>query len=70
MAPAGHVIMATFALDGPTQCSGLDVVRYDADSLGAQLGDDFWLRDTYSETHITPWGGEQQFSWSWFQQGR
>ena len=62
--------MATFALDGPTQCSGLDVVRYDATSLGAQLGADFRLMDTFAETHLTPWGGEQRFCWCWFQQGR
>ncbi len=28
LAPAGHVIIATFALDGPRKCSGLKVVRY------------------------------------------
>ncbi|XAF30242.1 SAM-dependent methyltransferase, partial [Pseudomonas aeruginosa] len=25
------VIVATFAADGPTECSGLPVMRYDAD---------------------------------------
>lgn len=27
--PGGHVLIATFGPDGPSQCSGLDVVRYD-----------------------------------------
>ena len=27
LAPTGHVIIATFALDGPKECSGLKVVR-------------------------------------------
>src|SRR5262245_39172948 len=28
--PGGHVIVAAFGPEGPTQCSGLDVVRYDS----------------------------------------
>jgi len=28
--PGGHVIVSTFGPEGPTKCSGLDVVRYDA----------------------------------------
>ena len=30
----GHVIIGTFALDGPERCSGLPVIRHDAASLG------------------------------------
>jgi len=59
--PGGYVIIATFALDGPQQCSGLDVVRYDAASLMSELGGQFRLIDSTSETHITPWGSEQRF---------
>ena len=33
--PGGHVIVATFGPEGPTKCSGLDVVRYDPDALHA-----------------------------------
>ena len=33
----GHVIMATFGPEGPEQCSGLDVVRYDAEHLHGQF---------------------------------
>jgi SAM-dependent methyltransferase len=32
--PGGHVIVSTFGTEGPTKCSGLDVVRYNAESLG------------------------------------
>jgi len=57
----GHIIIATFALDGPEKCSGLDVVRYDPQSLHAEFGAQFKLiRDT-KEAHHTPWGTEQQF---------
>jgi 2-polyprenyl-3-methyl-5-hydroxy-6-metoxy-1,4-benzoquinol methylase len=29
----GHVIVSTFGPEGPTRCSGLDIVRYDTESL-------------------------------------
>ena len=59
--PGGHVIIATFAEDGPEQCSGLPVVRYDAPSLHAQFGDAWELLHTEREAHRTPAGGLQQF---------
>jgi 2-polyprenyl-3-methyl-5-hydroxy-6-metoxy-1,4-benzoquinol methylase len=59
--PGGHVIVATFALDGPEKCSGLDVVRYDAASLHGAFGRDFALIDSTNETHQTPWESQQQF---------
>jgi len=36
--PGGHVIVSTFGPEGPTKCSGLDVVRYNADSLHDEFG--------------------------------
>ena len=57
----GHFVIATFALDGPTQCSGLDVARYDSDSLAAFFGDDFELLETEAEVHKTPWNSAQKF---------
>jgi len=59
--PGGHVIVATFALDGPSQCSGLDVTQYDPTSLYNEFGDDFTLIDSTREVHQTPWGSEQRF---------
>lgn len=59
--PNGHVIMATFALDGPEKCSGLPVARYGASSLHAQFGEQFELLDSRHETHVTPAGKEQRF---------
>lgn len=61
--PRAHVVVATFALDGPARCSGLDVARYDVATLHAQFGDDFELLDSRRETHITPAGAEQRFTW-------
>jgi ubiquinone/menaquinone biosynthesis C-methylase UbiE len=57
----GHVIVATFAPDGPEKCSGLNVVRYDADSLHGEFGDDFQLMESVREDHQTPFGTQQKF---------
>lgn len=59
--PGGYVIVATFAEDGPAQCSGLPVQRYSADSLHAEFGEAFTLLDHETETHRTPSGALQQF---------
>jgi SAM-dependent methyltransferase len=59
--PGGHVIVATFGPQGPERCSGLDVVRYDADGLHAEFGAPFQKVDSARELHTTPWGSEQEF---------
>lgn len=59
--PGGLVIVATFAEDGPTQCSGLPVMRYSADDLHAQFGEPFQLLGHERESHHTPSGKEQKF---------
>ncbi|HZT22020.1 MAG TPA: class I SAM-dependent methyltransferase [Verrucomicrobiae bacterium] len=61
LAPDGTAIISTFALDGPPQCSGLEVVRYDEQSICAELGEEFLLQESRRETHITPWQSEQRF---------
>jgi 2-polyprenyl-3-methyl-5-hydroxy-6-metoxy-1,4-benzoquinol methylase len=59
--PGGHVIVATFASDGPDHCSGLEVVRYDPESLHNEFGADFDLLDSAREEHHTPFGTQQKF---------
>lgn len=59
--PGGHVIVATFAEDGPGQCSGLPVMRYRADELHAEFGESFSLSGHRKEAHHTPFGTVQQF---------
>jgi 2-polyprenyl-3-methyl-5-hydroxy-6-metoxy-1,4-benzoquinol methylase len=59
--PAGHVIVSTFGPEGPTKCSGLDVVRYDAESLHNEFGVRFRLVESSKELHQTPFGTTQQF---------
>jgi SAM-dependent methyltransferase len=57
----GYVLVATFAEDGPTTCSGLPVVRYSAESLHSEFGPAFRLVTSAHEDHHTPAGREQSF---------
>jgi 2-polyprenyl-3-methyl-5-hydroxy-6-metoxy-1,4-benzoquinol methylase len=57
----GCVIMSTFGPEGPEQCSGLDVVRYDTENLHEQFGKSFKLIGSFKEIHKTPMGTTQQF---------
>lgn len=59
--PGGHVIVATFAEDGPEQCSGLPVMRYRAEALHDEFGAAFSLLRHRKEAHATPSGAVQQF---------
>jgi ubiquinone/menaquinone biosynthesis C-methylase UbiE len=62
----GHLIIASFADDGPTQCSDLDVCRYHAGSMVAELGEGFSLIQEARETHTTPWNTSQAFFYGVF----
>ena len=59
--PGGYAIVATFSLDGPPTCSGLEVVRYSPETLLGELGAGFHLVDSSRETHRTPSGFEQKY---------
>jgi 2-polyprenyl-3-methyl-5-hydroxy-6-metoxy-1,4-benzoquinol methylase len=60
--PGGQVIIATFSDSGPSQCSGLDIVRYSPETLSQALGPQLYhLVETLTEEHRTPNGGLQQF---------
>lgn len=63
VAPGGHVVVGTFALDGPEQCSGLPVRRHGADDLAALLAGHFEPVRSAREEHRTPSGNIQPFSW-------
>jgi 2-polyprenyl-3-methyl-5-hydroxy-6-metoxy-1,4-benzoquinol methylase len=57
----GTLLLATFAEDGPTTCSGLPVVRYSPERLQKTLGTAFLLLDHEQFSHRTPGGAEQHF---------
>lgn len=59
--PGGHAIVATFAEDGPTRCSGLPVMRYDAAALSAEFRPYFAPTRSAREIHRTPAGTAQSF---------
>jgi SAM-dependent methyltransferase len=59
--PWGYVLVASFAPDGPSRCSGLEVVRYSPDTMHAQFGEGFRLLDSVREDHHTPTGATQAF---------
>jgi 2-polyprenyl-3-methyl-5-hydroxy-6-metoxy-1,4-benzoquinol methylase len=59
--PGGHVIVATFAEDGPEKCSGLPVMRYSAPLLHSEFGESFTLLSHKAEEHRTPFGTIQKF---------
>ena len=61
----GQVIVSTFGPEGPTRCSGLDVVRYDAESLHDEFGKRFRLLESSKQLHHTPFGTLQQFLYCW-----
>ena len=64
--PGGHVIISTFAPEGPPKCSGLDVVRYSPQSLHDEFGNEFELIESASEAHLTPSGTKQKFICCYF----
>ncbi len=63
----GHVILATFAENGPERCSGLPVQRYEPESLAAELGPGLRLIESLRDEHVTPAGKAQAFQYSRFE---
>ena len=61
--PGGVVVLAAFADDGPTECSGLPTSRYGTDELVCAFGPAFALEHAEREEHTTPFGTIQPFSW-------
>ncbi|MEI6373861.1 MAG: class I SAM-dependent methyltransferase [Actinomycetes bacterium] len=63
VAIGGALIIATFAVDGPTHCSGIEVARYDAPELAAVFAPHFVAVHDEREEHVTPSGAVQLFTW-------
>ena len=59
----GHLVIGTFAEDGPTHCSGLATARYSADELGTLFTTGFVLKHVERTEHHTPEGSPQPFTW-------
>lgn len=67
LVPNGIVIVATFAEDGPLKCSGLETMRYTAETLSQVMGPDFQLVSSDRELHLTPTAAVQAFTYCVFQ---
>ena len=65
--PGSHAIIATFDLDGPEKCSGLEIVRYSPETLSAIFSEGFKLVETATEKHKTPGGASQSFVYCRFE---
>lgn len=59
----GLLLLATFAEDGATQCSGLPVARYSVGDLKEVFSASFSLVKQEREEHVTPAGVVQPFTW-------
>jgi SAM-dependent methyltransferase len=59
----GSLVLATFATDGPVQCSKLDVCRYSAEDLADTFSASFVVAHHEREEHVTPRGIVQPFTW-------
>ena len=67
LAPKGYALIATFSLEGPEKCSGLEVFRYSPETLSRDLGAGFQLMEAATESHKTPSGTVQAFIYCLFQ---
>lgn len=59
----GFVIMGTFSLDAPEQCSGLPVVRYTPELLLRCFGTSYTLKESCTYVHTTPSGTQRPFTY-------
>jgi len=63
----GYLLIATFANDGPEQCSGLPVVRYSEAKLIEEFTPSFEFVYSLKEDHLTPAQSVQKFIYCLFQ---
>lgn len=62
----GLLLISTFALNGPEQCSGLPVVRHLEASLIKLFQSQFYWIGSTNHIHFTPFSTEQAFTYYWF----
>lgn len=67
LVPGGQLVIAAFAIGGPTRCSGLEIVQYDRNKLMRELGEPFRFLEQLQEDHVTPAGKLQSFNYFRFQ---
>jgi threonine dehydrogenase-like Zn-dependent dehydrogenase len=60
----GHCVIASFAPDGPSMCSGLPTAQHDADSFRKLFSPEFELVESFPHDHVTPWDSVQSFTYA------
>ncbi|GAC1689192.1 MAG: class I SAM-dependent methyltransferase [Ktedonobacteraceae bacterium] len=65
--PHGYLIIGTFSLGGPQQCSGLPVSRHSEESIKRVFQAGFQHIRSFEEEHTTPFNTTQLFLWSMLQ---
>ena len=66
IAHGGYLILGTFSLTGPKNCSGLPITQYCEESLCEFFRDKFHLIECFDDVHTTPSGNPQNFIWAVF----
>jgi EEF1A lysine methyltransferase 2 len=64
---SGFVVIATFAMEGATHCSGLPVKRYSAESLSGFFGNAFRLIENFDYVYKMPSGDLRPYVYARFQ---
>lgn len=64
LAPAGRAVIATFAPDGPTECSGLLTQRHGPQDIVRVFGEGFEIVASLYEDHSMPSGAHRRFAYS------
>lgn len=62
----GYVVISTFSVSGPKECSGLNITQYSKGTIKRVFEKDFKFIKGFGETHTTPFDTKQQFLWSVF----
>ncbi len=57
----GYLILGTFAINGPTKCSGLDIQQYSEATMSAKFNLGFERIKCIEDLHQTPFNTIQQF---------
>lgn len=62
-----NMVLATFSVNGPLKCSGLEITQYNTPKMLETFENHFKLVDSLELDHITPFGTTQNFiftSWN------
>ena len=60
------MFLATFSSNGPEKCSGLEVTRYDVESVKKAFNENFVLKNHLITNHPSPFNTTQEFLFAIF----